>query len=293
MNYPDVVTKILQNLFSDEEYSRAVLPHLKEEYFSDQDEKSIFITIRNYIDKYNKLPERDVILIELDNSKGVFESTIEYFQETFKDNESTSDTQWLIDKTEEFCQDMSLHNALQESVNIAQQEDKSDSRISKTAIPDILKEALAVSFDSHIGSDYMNDVDERFEHYNEEQNKLAFALEPFNQITNGGMTNKSVMILLGGTGTGKSLFLTHMSTDFMKLGKNVLYITLEMSEKKVEERFDANLLGIDIHDLVGINKDKNYKAVEKIKKDSMGNIIVHEYPTGAAHVGHFRYLLNE
>lgn len=290
LNDPDVVTLIIQNLFSYEEYSRAVLPHLKEEYFMDVDEKRIYNIIKTYVDQYNKIPSRDVILIELDNAKGVTNDTIDYFKETFIDNDATHDSEWLIDKTEQFCQDMSLHNALEKSVNIAQDD---DSNLSKSAIPDILKEALSVSFDTAIGHSYMEDVDRRFEFYHQDQHKVKFSLDVFNQITNGGLPNKAVMILLGGTGTGKSLFLTHLATDFMVNGDNVLYITLEMSEERIEERIDANLLDIKISDLLGVDKDKYYKAVEKKKKDSFGNIITKEYPTAGAHVGHFRYLLNE
>lgn len=290
MNDPDVVTLILQNLFSYEDYSRAVIPHLKEEYFTDADEKQIYKTIDNYIETYNSLPSRDVILIELDSTKGVLSSTIEYFQQTFTDNEKIHDHEWLIDKTEQFCQDMSLHNALKKSVNIAQDD---DSNLSKSAIPDILKEALSVSFDTQIGHDYMNEVDQRLEFYHEEENKMKFSLDAFNKITNNGMPNKSVMILMGGTGTGKSLFLTHLATDFMVDGKNVLYITLEMSEQKIEERIDANLLDIKITDLIGIDRKKYMAAVHKKHKASFGNIVTKEYPTAGAHAGHFRYLLNE
>lgn len=286
----DVVTLILQNLYSYEEYSRSVLPHLKDEYFYDITEKEIFKTIEEYIEKYNDLPGRDVILIELSNKKDITEETIKYFRETFIDNEKTHDSEWLIDKTEQFCQDMALHNALKQAVSIVQD---NDSNLSKTSIPDILKDALSVSFDSAIGHDYINDIDKRFEFYNEIQHKLPFTLEVFNRITNGGLPNKSMMVIMAGTGVGKSLVLTHLSTDFMMSGKNVLYITLEMSEERIEERIDANLLDIKITDLLGVNKDIYYKAVEKKRDSSFGNIITKEYPTAGAHVGHFRYLLKE
>lgn len=286
----DIVTLIIQNLFSNEDFSRGALPHIKEEYFHDQDERLIFNTIHSYIDKYNTMPSRDVILIELDNTKGVMNETIDYFRDVFTDDEPTHDKEWLLEKTEQFCQDSALHNALRESVNIAE---GNDSNLSKTAIPDILKEALGISFDTAIGHDYMNDIDARLDFYHEDQHKVAFSLDIFNKITNGGIPNKSVMILLGGTGTGKSLFLTHLATDFMTAGNSVLYITLEMSEEKVEERIDANLLDININDLLGVDRDRYMGTVTKKMKKSFGNIVTKEYPTATAHVGHFRYLLNE
>lgn len=286
----DIETLILKNLYTFEEYSRAVLPFIKEDYFTDNDEKIIFTVIRDYILKYNKAPSRDVVLIELDNSNAVFDETITYFKNTFTDNERSRDKEWLVDQTENFCKDMALHNALKKSLSVAS--DK-ESGISKSAIPDILRDALAISFDNSVGHDYIQDVDRRFEFYHEELNKVAFSLETFNRITNGGLPNKSVMVLLGGTGTGKSLFLTHMATDFMMQGLQVLYITMEMSEEKIEERIDANLLDISIGELLGVNKERYYNAVKKKRTQTMGNIITKEYPTASAHAGHFRFLLNE
>lgn len=286
----DIVTLVLQNLYSNEEFSRAAMPHIKEEYFLDNDEKIIFNTIHGYVEKYNQLPSRDVILIELDQTKGVMGHTIDYFREVFTDDKPTHDKDWLLEKTEQFCQDTALHIALRDSVNIA---DDDDSNLSKTAIPDILKEALSVSFDNAIGHDYMNGLDDRLDFYHEDQHKIGFSLDIFNKITNGGMPNKSVMILLGGTGTGKSLFLTHLSTDFMVAGKNVLYITLEMSEERIEERIDANLLDIPIGELLGVERKKYKKIANDKIKESFGNIVTKEYPTAGAHVGHFRFLLNE
>jgi len=290
MTNVDTTTLILQNLYTFEEYSRSVLPHLKEEYFHDAEEKNIFNAISAYVDQYNTLPSKDVILIELDGTRGVTEDTIEHFSDNFTNDPSAEDKSWLFDKTEEFCQNMALHNALIESVSIAQ---GNSSEISKTGIPDLLKDALSVSFDTNIGHDYMADFEERWEFYNREEEKIAFSLEAFNHITNMGMPKKTVMILLGGTGTGKSLVMTHLATDFMVAGKNVLYITLEMSEEKIEERIDSNLLDFDIGTLRGIDKKKYLDRAAEKRKESFGNIITKEYPTAGANVSHFRYLLNE
>lgn len=290
MNDADTVTLILQNLYTFEEYSRAVLPHLKEEYFHEREEKAIFNVIDNYVEKYNSLPSKEIVQIELDGARGVDASTVEHFTKNFTNKQSTSDEAWLFDKTEEFCKDMALHNALIESVNITQGD---SSELSKTAIPDILSKALAISFDTSIGHDYMGDLEERWEFYNREEDKIPFSLEAFNHITNQGMPKKTVMILLGGTGTGKSLVMTHLATDFMMSGKNVLYITLEMSEEKIEERIDSNVLDFDISTLKGIDRDKYMNRAKTKRKETFGNIITKEYPTAGANVSHFRYLLNE
>lgn len=290
MNDPDTVTLILQNLYTSEDYSRSVLPHLKEEYFQEKAEEQIFNVIRTYIEDYNELPSKAIVLIELDNLRGVHEETLSYFSDFFTDESSKENADWLFDKTEEFCKDMALHNAIRKAVAITQGESK---ELSKTAIPDLLKTALSVSFDTSIGHDYINDIDRRYEYYAQENIKVRFLLEAFNQITGNGIVPKSLMVLMGGPATGKSLFLTHLAVDFMYTGKKVLYITMEMSEEKIEERYDSNVLDIDISELDGIDKTKYYEIADKKRKESFGNIITKEYPTGSANVNHFRFLLNE
>ena len=286
-----VETTILKNLLYTDEYSRKVLPFLKKEYFEDYNEKIIFEEIFNFISKYNNLPTKESILIELSQRKDINEEE----HNTLKDyvNSITkldSDPQWLLDTTERFCKDKAVHNAVLDGIRIL---DKKDSKRTPEAIPSILADALAVSFDQHIGHDYIDDADDRFKWYHTKETKYQFDLDYMNRITKGGVPSKTLNIALAGTGVGKSLFMCHCASAYLAQGLNVLYITLEMAEERIAERIDANLLDVTMDDLHTMPKDLYDNKMEKIRQKTGGKLIVKEYPTASAHAGHFRALFNE
>ena len=288
-----VETTILGNLLQNEEYTRKVLPFLKNDYFSRNPEKIIYGTVSDFVTKYNSLPTKEALSIELQEQKineEEFKETMELLDDISKDTQEHTDLGWILDTTEKFCQDKAIYNAVVESISILDSQ-KSDQ--DKGVIPEILSDALSVSFDPHVGHDYLDDSDDRFEFYHRVEEKIPFDLDYFNRITKGGLPQKSLNICLAGTGVGKSLFMCHVASSCLSQNQNVLYITLEMAEEKIAERIDANLLDIAVDDLHALSKDMYDKKIENLSKTTKGKLIVKEYPTASANVNHFRALLNE
>ena len=288
-----VETTILGNLLQNEEYTRKVLPFLKNDYFSRNPEKIIYGTVSDFVTKYNSLPTKEALSIELQEKKineEEFKETMELLDDISKDTQEHTDLGWLLDTTEKFCQDKAIYNAVVESIGIL---DNQKSSQDKGLIPEILSDALSVSFDPHVGHDYLDDSDDRFEFYHRVEEKIPFDLDYFNRITKGGLPQKSLNICLAGTGVGKSLFMCHVASSCLSQNQNVLYITLEMAEEKIAERIDANLLDIAVDDLHALSKDMYDKKIENLSKTTKGKLIVKEYPTASANVNHFRALLNE
>ena len=282
---------ILSNLVYSEQYTRKVLPFLKSEYFTAREHKIIFLEIHEYISQYDACPSLNAISIECQERTDLTE---EQFKEIIQvlnvlSNDPT-DHDWLIDTTEKWCQERAIYLSLMESVKIA---DGQDSKKDKGAIPQILSEALGVSFDQHVGHDYVSDAEARYDFYHRKEDKIPFDLSLFNKITKGGLPNKTLNIALAGTGVGKSLFMCHCAASALLQGKNVLYITLEMSEEKIAERIDSNLLNVPIQKLSDLPKVMFEKKIAQLSKKTQGKLIIKEYPTASAHVGHFKSLLND
>ena len=281
---------ILKNLIQSEQFTRKVIPFLKAEYFTDSSEQVLFNEIRDYFDKYTKAPTSEALLINLENNTKLNDSVLKDTKtivESFDKEPSPQD--WLVDETEKWCKDRAIYIAVMDSINVI---DKKSQR-STGEIPELLKDALSVSFDTHIGHDQLEDTDARFEFYHTDEEKLPFDLEYFNKITKGGLPNKTLNICLAGTGVGKSLFMCHMASSALMMGKNVLYITLEMSEERIAERIDANIMNVPIKEIPDLSKKMYDKKIDKLKDKTKGKLIIKEYPTAQAHVGHFRHLLQE
>ena len=282
---------ILKNLLYNEEYSRKVIPFIQPEYFQETEQKIVFEEIVKFIAAYNTQITVEALLIEISNRRDLNEEMLKQLQMLVTNLENTpADEQWLIDTTEKWCRDKAIYIALMESIHIA---DGNDEKKSRDAIPSILSEALAVSFDNNIGHDYFANADERFDYYHQKQDKIPFDLEYFNKITKGGLVNKSLNVALAGTGVGKSLFMCHMASSCLLNGRNVLYITMEMAEEKIAERIDANLLNVPIHEIAELPKQMFDTKVNNLSKKTQGTLIIKEYPTASAHSGHFKALLNE
>ncbi len=282
---------ILSNLIYTEDYTRRVLPFLKSEYFQDQVESVLFKEIDDFITKYNGLPTKETLLIELNKKENIPEQVYENLTVYVNDiSFEKKDMQWLIDSTEEFCQERAVYNAIMESISIIEGRSKT---ADKGGIPTILADALGVSFDDHIGHDFLENAEERYEFYNAVEDRIPFDIEHFNLITKGGLPNKTLNVLLAGTGVGKTLAMCHMAAANLLDGKNVLYITLEMAEERIAERIDSNLLNIPLDELKGFPKQIYDDKIVKLKKKTGGKIIVKEYPTATVGSGHFRHLLNE
>ena len=286
-----IETKILSHLVYDEKYLRKVLPFIKDVYFEVLTEKIIFQEIQQYMNNYDGLPSANILQIEVekrkDISEEIFKEAVDLIQ-SFR--EEKVDQEWLLDTTEKWCKERAIYLALMESVKLADGRDKTKNR---EAIPSILSEALGVSFDDHIGHDYLQDAEERFEFYHKKEDKIPFDLDLFNKITKGGLPNKTLNVALAGTGVGKSLFMCHCASSVLLQGKNVLYITLEMAEEKIAERIDSNLLNCDIQNITELPKIMFENKVTNIAKKTQGKLVIKEYPTASAHVGHFRALLND
>ena len=284
---------ILSNLISSSDYTRKVIPYIKEEYFQDSTEKVVFKTISLYVDRYKSPPE-DKEIIKLDLQKATLNEEQYKVAKEYVDNLSSDISEeqfeWLVDETEKWCKDKAIYNAILSGIHIIDGKSKDQTA---DAIPDILIDALSVSFDTHIGHDYMEQYEERYDYYHEVEEKVPFDLEFFNKITKGGLPNKTLNICLAGTGVGKSLFMCHVAAASLMMGKNVLYITLEMAEKKIAERIDANLMNISLTDLHDLPRRMYESRIEKIQKKTQGKLIIKEYPTASAHCGHFRSLHNE
>jgi replicative DNA helicase len=286
-----IETTILRNLVFNENYSRKVIPFIQPNYFEQRTEKIIFQEIVNFIVKYGSAITIEALNIEVENRTDLSDSEIKEIREITKSlNDFPVDGQWLLDTTEKWCRDRAIYLALMESIHIADGEDEKKNR---DAIPSILSNALAVSFDNHIGHDYLQDYEERYESYHRKENRIPFDIEYFNKITKGGLPNKTLNIALAGTGVGKSLFMCHMASACVLNGRNVLYITMEMAEEKIAERIDANLLNVPIQQLVDLPRQTFETKVTNISKKTQGTLIIKEYPTASAHSGHFKALLNE
>ena len=282
---------VLRNLLTNEEYMRRVLPFIQPEYFEGVYQQ-LFREVAKFVAKYNKLPNGETFKIELDESHGFsdeqYRHAVEILPEIFKKDEA--DETWLYNRTEKWCQDRALFNAIMESISVI---DGKHQKLTKDALPDILQKALAVSFDTNIGHDYLENVLERYAFYHEQEERIPFDIDLLNQITKGGIPNKTLNIALAGTGVGKSLFMCHLAASALTLGKNVLYITMEMSEERIAERIDANLLDIPIDQIENMSQEMFSNAVNRLKTKTNGKLIIKEYPTGQANANHFRALLNE
>ena len=282
---------IFSNLIFNESYARRVLPFIKGEYFQDKTDRILFEEIYNFMDKYQAMATKETLSIELDNRKDLngteFQKVVEVLESL---NEAEVDMQWLVNTTEKFCKDKAVYNAILSGIQIIEGKDKQHNQ---EAIPSILSEALAVGFDQHIGHNYIEDAEDRFEFYHKKEEKLEFDLEYFNKITKGGLPQKTLNIALAGTGVGKSLFMCHMAASTLMQGKNVLYITLEMAEERIAERIDANLMNVSMEDLHNLPKKMFTDRVKKINEKTSGRLIIKEYPTASAHSGHFRSLIKE
>jgi len=280
---------VIRNVLTNEHFMRKTLPFIKPEYFEGV-YRILFKEIAKYVAKYNNLPTAESFKIEVDQSDKFndeqYQHAVEIIPQIFANDDI--DNKWLMDTTEKWCQDRAVYNAIMESISII---DGKHSTLTKNSLPDILTKALSVSFDTNIGHDYIENVEERYDFYHEQEERLAFDLEKFNQITKGGVPNKTLNIALAGTGVGKSLFMCHVSAAALTAGKNVLYITMEMSEERIAERIDANLLDEPIDQLEFLSKEQLVKGVSNLKTN--GKLIIKEYPTGQAHTNHFRALLNE
>jgi archaellum biogenesis ATPase FlaH len=286
-----IETKILSNLLYDETYTRKVIPFIKETYFDLLTEKIVFQEIHKFVMKYDDIPTKSVLNIEIENRKDISDDMFQGALATISDlKEEKFDEKWLLDTTEKWCKDRAIYLALLDSVKIADGKDKTRS---KDSIPSILSDALAVSFDDHIGHDYISDSDSRYDFYHKKEDKIPFDLELFNKITKGGLPNKTLNVALAGTGVGKSLFMCHMASSILLQGSNVLYITLEMAEERIAERIDANLLNVNIQDITDLPKSTYESKLAKLAEKTRGKLIIKEYPTASAHVGHFKALLTD
>ncbi len=282
---------ILRNLIFNEDYARKVIPFIQPEYYEQRTEKIVFEEIVEFIVKYGSSITIEALNIEIDNRRDLTESENKEISELLsKLNDAPVDKQWILDTTEKWCRDRAIYLALMESIHIA---DGKDEKKNRDAIPSILSDALAVSFDNNIGHDYLQNYEERYEFYHRKEDKIEFDLEYFNKITKGGLPNKTLNIALAGTGVGKSLFMCHVASSALLQGRNVLYITLEMAEERIAERIDANLLNVPIQQLVDLPRSSFEKKVNSIAKKTQGSLVIKEYPTASAHSGHFKALLNE
>ena len=286
-----IETTILRNLVFNEEFARKTITFIQPDFFEQRTDKILFEEIVSFITKYDSCATLEALNIEVENRTDLTAEEVKQINDTSKElNDLPVDNQWLLDVTEKWCRDRAIYLALMESIHIA---DGEDDKKNRDAIPSILSDALAVSFDNNIGHDYILNSDERYEYYHRTEDKIPFDLEYFNKITKGGLPNKTLNIALAGTGVGKSLFMCHFASSVLLQGKNVLYITLEMAEEKIAERIDANLLNTAIQNLSELPKPMFDKKVAKIAKKTQGQLIIKEYPTAAAHSGHFKALLNE
>jgi len=282
---------IISSLFFREDYTRKVLPFIKEEYFGNRVEQLLYGEIFKFVEKYNNLPTKDAILIELNSRKDINEEELNHLKDYVNGIENTeADEQWLTETTEKFCKDRAVHNAVLSGIKIL---DKKDTKRTPEAIPHILSEALAVSFDKSVGHDYIEDADARFKFYHTKEKRYQFDLDYMNRITKGGVPSKTLNIALAGTGVGKSLFMCHVASSYLLQGLNVLYITLEMAEERIAERIDANLLDVTMEDLHDMPQQLYEGKISKLREKTQGQLVIKEYPTASAHSGHFKSLMNE
>jgi len=282
---------ILSNLLSNEEYGRKAIPFLKSEYFVERSIKALYDGIDTFVKTYNKFPNKEALTIELDSNKEIssyYDEVVVLINEL--EQQPNDNMDWLVDQTEKFCQDKAIYNAIMKSIQIL---DSDKEKVGKGAIPQILSDALAVSFDSHIGHDFLEDSASRYDFYHRRETRVPFDLDYLNKITKGGLPNKTLNVILAGTGVGKSLFMCHCAANALIQGRNVLYITMEMAEERIAERIDANLLNIPLDQLEYLPKPIMMTKVNDIANKTNGKLIIKEYPTGQANCSHFRALLNE
>jgi len=282
---------VLKNLLHNEDFLRKCIPFIKPDYFQDTNQKIVFEEITDFVNQYNDVPTQEILSIEIEKRSDINESNFKEVTHLISclENEPT-DHDWLLNTTEKWCRERAIYLALMESIQIA---DGQDNNKAPDAIPSILSDALSVSFDNHVGHDYLLDYEERYESYHRKENRIPFDLDFFNKITKGGLPNKTLNIALAGTGVGKSLFMCHMASSVLLTGKNVLYITMEMAEEKIAERIDANLLNVNIQDIGELPKQTFETKVTNLAQKTQGTLIIKEYPTASAHSGHFTALLNE
>ena len=282
---------IISSLFFNEDYTRKVLPFIKEEYFGNRVEQLLFGEVFKFVEKYNNLPTKDAILIELNSRRDINEEELQHLKDYIVGVENTdSDEQWLLETTEKFCKDRAIHNAILGGIQIL---DGKDNRHTPEYLPELLSDALSVSFDQKVGHDYLQESKERFDFYKKKEERLELDLEFFNKITRGGIPSKTLNICLAGTGVGKTMFMTHLASSILLQGKNVLYITLEMAEERIAERIDANLLNVGMSDLEELPYTMYETKINKLQSKTTGQLIIKEYPTASAHTGHFRALVKE
>ena len=281
----------LKNLIHNDEYARKVLPFLKEEYFTERFDKILFREIYHFITKYNNLPTKEALSIELNNRKDVNETEYKTITDILGTlNKEQIDQKWLVETTEKFCKDRAIHNAILGGIQIL---DGKDREHTPEYLPEMLSQALSVSFDQKIGHDYLAETKERYDFYKRKEERLELDLDFFNKITRGGIPSKTLNICLAGTGVGKTMFMTHLASSILLQGKNVLYITLEMAEERIAERIDANLLNVGMSDLEELPYQMYETKINKLQSKTTGKLIIKEYPTASAHTGHFKNLLNE
>jgi len=293
MTDPTMEKTILASLVQDEEFTRKVLPFLKEEYFSDRVERKVFREIQEFVGKYNSLPTRDALSICVseigDFTESDFRDAKDIMSSIYEKRTDKPDKEWLVESTEKFCKDKSIYLAILESIQIIDGKSKQ----SKNHLPKLLQDALSVSFDVSVGHDYLQDSEDRYDFYHRREKRISFDLDYFNQITNGGTPTKTLNVILAGTGVGKSLFMCHHAANCLTQGKNVLYVTCEMAEERIAERIDANLMDITMDELSELPKESYNRKMEKVSGRVTGSLIIKEYPTATANVNHFRGLLEE
>jgi replicative DNA helicase len=287
-----IESTIISNLLFNEDYTRKVIPYLKEDYFEEINSKVIFSTFSKFFSEYNKLPSKEAMLVSLDNRRDLNEETFKNLSAEIKELkfDKTTDQQWLLDQTEKFCQDRDLYKAIRQSISIL---DGKEKELDKGSIPKLLSESLSISFDNRIGHNYISDADERFDYYHREETRIPFDIEMLNTITQGGLPIKSLTCFLGGTGSGKSLVMCHCAAANYMHGKNVLYITLELSEEEIGRRIDANLLDIPVSNIKDMSKDEFDRKISRVKSKTLGSLTIKEYPTGSMNANHLRHVLNE
>ena len=282
---------VVTNLIHNQDFTRKTLPHIKQEYFEDYNNKIIFDELAKYFMEYDALPSKEALSIEIESREDLNETTFSELKTSLENMvEEPHEIDWLVNTSEKWCRDRAIYNALLESIQIA---DGNSETMGRDAIPSILSNALSVSFDNSVGHDYIDDADQRYQFYHRVEEKIPFDIELLNKITKGGLSKKTLNIALAGTGVGKSLFMCHCAAANLSAGLNVLYITLEMAEEKIAERIDANLMNIPIQSLETLPKPMFDSKIEKVNNKTNGRLIIKEYPTASAHVGHFKALLQE
>ena len=281
----------IRNLIHNEQYCRKVLPFIKEEYFTDRLEKVLFTEIYKFVNKYNNLPTKESLSIEINGNKSINEDEYKQVTDILSTlNPEPVNLEWLVETTEKFCKDRSIHNAVLNGIQIIDGKDKNHTL---EYLPELLSNALSVSFDQKVGHDYLLESKERYDYYNRKEERLELDLDFFNKITRGGIPSKTLNICLAGTGVGKTMFMTHLAASTLLQGKNVLYITMEMAEEKIAERIDANLLDVSLNTMNDLPKMMFEKKITRVREKTKGKLIIKEYPTATAHSGHIRHLLQE